>query len=89
MTPELERVFGSLPLFAANFLHIRTKSGRIEYFDFNRAQEYLHGRLEEQLQKTGKVRALILKGGSKDVLPTCKLVIFTKSLRSKVKRLLS
>jgi hypothetical protein len=54
MTPELERVFGSLPLFAANFLHIRTKSGRIEYFDFNRAQEYL--------QKTGKVRALILKG---------------------------
>lgn len=62
MTPELERVFGSLPLFAANFLHIRTKSGQVRYFDLNRAQEYLHSRLEEQLEKTGRVRALILKG---------------------------
>ena len=62
MTPELERVFGSLPLFAANFLHIRTKSGSIKHFDFNRAQDYLHERLEEQLKKMGRVRALILKG---------------------------
>lgn len=58
----LIKVLRSLPLFAKNFLKIRTKSGRIEPFIFNRAQEYLHGRLEEQKRVTGKVRALVLKG---------------------------
>lgn len=51
-----------LKLFAQNFLHIRTKSGRIEKFTFNRAQEHLHKRLEDQKNATGKVRALVLKG---------------------------
>lgn len=55
-------VFDSLPLFSSNFLSIRSKSGQIKKFEFNRAQIYLHDRLEEQLVKTGKVRALILKG---------------------------
>jgi len=59
---KLVRVLKSLPLFSKNFLKIRTKSGRIEPFVFNRAQEYLHLRLEEQKLVTGKVRALILKG---------------------------
>lgn len=59
---KLIRVLKSLPLFAQNFLSIRTKSGRIENFKFNRAQKYLHERLESQLQSFGRVRALILKG---------------------------
>lgn len=59
---RLVRVLKSLPLFAKNFLKIRTKSGRIEPFVFNKAQEYLHQRLEEQKTLTGKVRALVLKG---------------------------
>ncbi len=59
---KLIRVLKSLPLFSKNFLKIRTKSGRIEPFVFNRAQDYLHARLEEQKNVTGKVRALILKG---------------------------
>lgn len=58
----LIKVLRELPLFAKNFLKIRTKSGRIEPFIFNRAQEYLHGRLENQKAITGKVRALVLKG---------------------------
>lgn len=58
----LVKILRNLPSFAKNFLKIRTKSGRIEPFVFNRAQEYLHERLEEQKSKTGKVRALILKG---------------------------
>jgi|SRR6185503_19192845 len=63
MTDEkLIRVINSLPLFAKNFLKIRTKSGRIEPFILNRAQIYLHERLEDQKKATGKVRALILKG---------------------------
>lgn len=58
----LIKVLRSLPLFAKNFLKIRTKSGRIEPFVFNRAQEYLHECLETQKKLTGKVRALVLKG---------------------------
>ena len=58
----LIKILKNLPSFAKNFLRIRTKSGRIEPFVFNRAQEYLHERLETQKEQTGKVRALILKG---------------------------
>lgn len=59
---ELLPILQSLPLFAKNFLFIRTKSGSVNHFELNRAQEYLHKRLEEQLEKMGRVRALILKG---------------------------
>lgn len=63
MTPdEIKRALTSFPLFAKNFLKIRTKSGRIEPFYFNRAQDYVHERLESQKAKTGRVRALIVKG---------------------------
>jgi hypothetical protein len=46
--------------FAPKFLTIRTKSGQPKAFAFNRAQEYLHERLEKQRLATGKVRAVIL-----------------------------
>lgn len=49
-------------LFAREFLRIRTKSGAIVPLVFNRAQRHIHERLEEQKAKTGKVRAMILKG---------------------------
>lgn len=48
--------------FASKCLKIRTKSGLIEPFQMNKAQRFLHERLEKQLRETGKVRALILKG---------------------------
>lgn len=38
------------------------KQGRLVTFRLNRAQKYIHEKLEEQKRKTGKVRALILKG---------------------------
>ena len=53
---------GSLELFAARCLKIKTKDKKIIPFVFNTAQKYLHKRLEAQLAKTGKVRALVLKG---------------------------
>jgi len=59
---RLIKIFTSLPLFAKNFLKIRTKSGNIEPFIFNRAQTYLHERLEKQKKKMSWVRALVLKG---------------------------
>src|SRR5262249_36072655 len=40
----------------------RTKSGAIAPFVFNRAQRFIHEKLEAQNADTGRVRALILKG---------------------------
>lgn len=48
--------------FAKTSLYIRTKHGSIERFEFNKAQKYIHTKLEDQKRRTGKVRALILKG---------------------------
>jgi hypothetical protein len=64
-TRELEirrRLRDDLEHYAAKCLKIRTKSGEIHPLIFNRAQRYIHQRLEEQKAKTGRVRALILKG---------------------------
>lgn len=44
---------------------LNTSTQKLESFaplSLNKAQRYIHERLEEQLSKTGKVRALILKG---------------------------
>src|SRR5262245_1238694 len=49
-------------VFAREFLRIRTKSGEIVPLVFNRAQRFIHEKLEAQRAATGKVRALILKG---------------------------
>ena len=48
--------------FSERFFKIRTKSGNIEPFVLNRAQLYIHDRLEAQRNEVGKVRAIILKG---------------------------
>ena len=48
--------------FAENFFKIRTKNGSVTPFILNRAQLYIHDRLEAQLAETGKIRAIILKG---------------------------
>lgn len=47
--------------YARGCLKIKTKSGALVPLELNRAQLYVHERLEEQKRKTGKVRALILK----------------------------
>lgn len=52
----------NFPFFAENFLKIRSKSGEIKPLLLNKAQLYVHFLLEKQLQETGKVRAIVLKG---------------------------
>lgn len=64
---KLERILQSLPSFAKNFLVIHDKSGAELNFEFNRAQQYIHKRLEAQYAATGKIRALILKGRQQGV----------------------
>src|SRR5438132_10397319 len=48
--------------FAEECICIRSKSGAIAPLVFNRAQRHVHDALEKQREKTGRVRALILKG---------------------------
>lgn len=48
--------------YAPKCLKIRTKAGKVLPFKLNEAQQYIHKRVEEQRARTGKVRAIILKG---------------------------
>lgn len=48
--------------YASKCLFIRNKLGAVEPLELNKAQLYVHGQLQNQLESTGKVRALILKG---------------------------
>ena len=57
-----QRLKDDLPHYAAKCLRIRTKAGGITPLILNRPQRYLHERLEEQRSRTGRVRALVLKG---------------------------
>lgn len=50
------------PHYANKCLKIATKEGSIITFSLNKAQKYIHARIEEQKNKTGRVRAIILKG---------------------------
>ena len=50
------------PTYAARCLWIRAKDGEILPLKLNSAQQHIHKALEEQKKKTGRVRALILKG---------------------------
>jgi hypothetical protein len=48
--------------YAKHCLKIRTKDGGMRSFSLNKAQLYVNSKLEEQIKRTGKVRAIILKG---------------------------
>ncbi len=59
-----QRLRDDLAHYALRCLQVRPKDARLGNIplEFNRAQLYLHEQLEAQKAKTGKVRALILKG---------------------------
>jgi hypothetical protein len=83
---KLIRVLKALPLFAKNFLIIHDKSGAERKFEFNRAQQYIHERLEAQLQATGKVRALVLKGRQQGVSTLIQARFFHKTVTKRGKK---
>jgi hypothetical protein len=56
------RLKADLEHYASKCLRIRSKAGQIQPLTFNKAQRYIHSRLESQKGQTGRVRALILKG---------------------------
>lgn len=62
MSQSLRLLRTDFTVYARAALKIRTKDGGVKPFRLNSAQRYIHQRIEEQLNQTGKVRALILKG---------------------------
>ena len=56
------KVCSDLTEYAKIALKIRSKDSVQRPLLFNKAQQYIHVQLEEQRAKTGKVRAIILKG---------------------------
>jgi hypothetical protein len=59
---SLQHLSDNFETWSPHCAKILTKAGRIVPFQWNRAQRYIHARLEEQREATGQVRALILKG---------------------------
>lgn len=58
---ELAHLQGDFLYYAPKMLKIKAKDKRIIPLKLNKAQLYVHERLEAQLEATGKVRALLLK----------------------------
>lgn len=58
----VEEIRATFIKYAPRCLSIVTKEGHIVPFALNKAQKYIHERLEDQLRRTGKVRAIVLKG---------------------------
>jgi hypothetical protein len=58
----LQRLKDNLELYAPECLKIKTKTGKVTDFVLNKAQRYVHEKLEQQKVETGRVRALVLKG---------------------------
>lgn len=57
-----QRLKDDFPHYASRCLRIRSKSGAIEPLLLNKAQLYLHQKVEEQRAATGSVRIIGLKG---------------------------
>ena len=53
--------------YSRNCLRVRSKSGDIKPLQLNKAQRFIHDCIEEQRRKTGRVRAIILKGRQQGV----------------------
>jgi len=57
-----QKLKDDLSFYARNCLTIRSKSAEAIKLNLNTAQQYIHEKLEKQLEETGRVRAVILKG---------------------------
>lgn len=69
--------------FAESFFKIRTKNARVDPFILNKAQLFLHDRLDRQLKETGKVRAVILKGRQQGVSTYVQARYFHKTITTR------
>ena len=72
-----------LQQFAPAFLKIADKSGNLIPFRFNRAQQYVHARIEDQLKRVGYVRVNILKGRQQGISTYIQARFFHRVLTTK------
>jgi hypothetical protein len=79
------RLQNDLKFFARTCLQIKLKEGGIGPFVFNKAQEYLHERIEKQLAETGMVRMFILKGRQQGISTYIAARLYHKATRNKGK----
>ena len=61
------RLVGNLETYSAHCLKIADKVGSLQPFVWNKAQRYIHERIEAQKARTGMVRVIILKGRQQGV----------------------
>lgn len=62
MSDKRTKLKDDFEFYARNCLMIRTKHEGLLPLNLNSAQIYIHDKLQEQIEETGKVRAIILKG---------------------------
>lgn len=65
LSPEATRVFeirNDFETYAQSCLKIVNKAGKLIPFTMNKAQRYLHDRAQDQLERTGKIRIICIKG---------------------------
>jgi hypothetical protein len=86
VTEDKLNTLRDLTQFAPKFLTIKTKSGALELFGFNQAQQYIHRRLQAQLKATGKVRAVVLKGRQQGCSTYIQARYFHKIITSRGKK---
>jgi hypothetical protein len=58
----IEALTKDIELHCETCMYVQDKKGQKVLLQFNRAQRYIHARIEEQRARTGKVRVIILKG---------------------------
>lgn len=59
---RLAKLVDNLEAFSAHCLKVLSKEGELVPFIWNKAQRYIHAKLEQQKAEKGYVRALVLKG---------------------------
>lgn len=77
----LAKLVDRLDVYSAHCLKVLTKKGDLVPFIWNKAQRYIHHKLEEQKAQKGYVRALILKGRQQGCCLAPETKVLTADLR--------
>lgn len=80
---ELMRYQNDLQYFCARALKIKHKEGGEVPFVWNKAQQYLHSRIEEQLARKGFVRLYIIKGRQQGISTYIAARLYHRATRKK------
>lgn len=80
---EHERYQNDLRYFCRKAMKIKLKEGGDAPFIWNKAQEYLHARIEDQLARTGMVRVFIIKGRQQGISTYIAARLYHKATRQR------